>query len=300
MQIRHWGRLVLAAAVITGLGFVGTRSHAAEEDSTALREFPGHTAASEKRDQTFDVPGVVDKLLVKEGDTVKAGQLIAQQDIRADEARLKSLQLKATSELERKAEEAQLKKDTVDRDRKEELLKKNAIDPASVDEARLAVVVDTLKIERAAEDMTNAGYEVEEQKAKIEQKKLYAKIDGVVSQIATHEGELANSDTQHPTLTIVKNEPLYVEVDLPADVVKQLKIGQSLQVRYVDEKGSNNWRGANIRFISPEGDIKSNFVHVQLQMTNQDNRSSGLQVTVKLPDTVAVAAPNAVQVGADQ
>lgn len=282
-------RPLFAAALLAGLGVAGltVSVSAAEDGSSVINQFPAHTAPIEKREQNFDVPGVIDKVLVKEGDAVKAGQLIAQQDTAADEAHLKSAELVANSTLEIDAEEAQLKKDKVDLTRKEELIKTQSINPSELEEAQLAVTIDDLKLKHAREDKEKASYDVAESKAKIKLKQMFARVDGVVSQIATHEGELA--DTQHPAITIVKNDVLYVEVDLPADVVRRLKAAgmkTPLQVRYVDEGDKGVWRDAAIHFIKPEADAQSNFEHVQLEMPNAENRSAGLQVMVKLPDNL--------------
>lgn len=295
-----WSKAVLAGITI-GCGLAAMPVSAQQTPAASgLDTFPAYTAPSEKRAQNFDLPGVVQKVMVKEGDHVKAGQLIAQQNIDADEARLKGLELIANSDLEVKAEEATLKKDEVDLKRKEKLMASHSISPEEYDTAVLQRDIDALKLQHAKEDKQKAQYDVVEQKAKIEQKKLYAKIDGIISEINTHEGELANSDTQHPTMTIVKNDPVYVEVDLPADIVKKLKTvapGKPLQVQYADETDKNSWHEATIHFIKPEADPKSNTEHVQLSMANPEGRSAGLQVIVKLPAEVVppVAATAANQ-----
>jgi multidrug efflux pump subunit AcrA (membrane-fusion protein) len=158
------------------------------------------------------------------------------------------------------------------------------------------VKVDAFKVEHAQSEEEHTKADVAEQKARIEQKKLFSRIDGIVSEITTHEGELAtnSNDPQHPgTITVVKNDPLYVEVDLPSDLVKQLKAdtkNKTLQVQYVDDK--TTWHDAKIHFIKPEADPRSNTEHVQLEMANPEGRSSGLQVTVRMP------AGNAAPAGA--
>jgi RND family efflux transporter MFP subunit len=286
----NWAQAVLAGLSIGACCLALAPAPAAPAEGSAANQFPGHTAPSEKRDQNFDLPGVVDKVLVKEGDRVKAGQLIAQQDTDAEQAHLQAAELIANSTLEIKAEEAQAAKDKIDLTRKAELLKQMAISPSEYDEAKLAVTIDEYKAEHAREDKQKATYEVAEEKAKIHEKNLFARIDGVVSQISTHEGELANSDTQHPTITIVKNDPLYVEVDLPADLIRRLKViglKTPLQVHYVDELDKSVWHDARIHFIKPEADPTSNYEHVQLEMANPELRSGGLQVMVRVPDNVA-------------
>jgi RND family efflux transporter MFP subunit len=287
-------RSAYARALVAGLSLAGMSMAASGADdsiSPLNNTFQGHTAPIERRAQNFDFPGVIDKILVKEGDAVKAGQLIAQQDTAVDEAQLKAAELVAKSTLEIDAEKAQRDKDTVDLKRKTELFQKGALDPTTFDEAKLAVVIDEFKVKHAEEDKQKAAYDVAASAAKIHQKQMFARTDGVVSEIATHEGELA--DTQHPAITIVKNDVVYVEVDLPADIVSRLKASgmkTPLKVRYVDEGDRGVWRDATVHFIKPEADAQSNFEHVQLEMPNPELRSAGLQVSVKLPDNL-IASP---------
>jgi RND family efflux transporter MFP subunit len=251
-------------------------------------EFRGNTAPSEKRVQNFDLPGIIHKMYVKEGDVVKAGQLLAEQNLAPDEAHLQSLEIVAKSSvLETAADQAELDLDTVDLNRKTVMIEKHAISPYEFEQAQLKVKVDALKVEHAKSEEEHTAVDVQEQKARIEQKKLFARIDGVVSEITVHEGEVAttNNDPQHPgVLTLVKNDPLYVEVDIDAKVVKQLKLdwkNKVLQVQYDDDPGV--WHNAKIHFIKPEADPRSNTEHVQLEMPNPDGRSSGLMVTVRIP-----------------
>jgi len=292
-------KAALAAVALGGL-CVGAAPQTTAPDSTVgPKTYPAYTAPSQKRQQNFDVPGVVFEMAVKEGDVVKTGQLLARQNTAADEAHLRSLNLLAdATALEIEAAGLQLEKDTIDLTRKEKMFKDKSISVGEVEEARVTVKIDALKQRSAKNNAEKAKADTEEEKARIEQKKLYSKIDGVVSEINTHEGELANNDTQHPTITIVKNDPLYVEVELPAELVTKIKAAggqQSLQVQYVDEKEKGAWREAKIHFIRPEADPRSNTEHVQLEMANAEGRSSGLQVEVRMPTggaQVGAAAAN--------
>ncbi len=291
----NWARVSFAALALSGLCLAAgpvtppPPAPAPSPDTTA-NQFPAITTPSEKRAQNFDMPGVVWKMSVKEGDTVKAGDELARQNIEGDEAHLNALKLQAdSSALEIKAAKAQQDKDEVDLKRKETLLANKSISQGEVDEQRLQVTIDKLKGEAAIISKAKAEADMAEQSARIEQKKLRAKIDGVVSEINTREGELANNDTQHPTLTIVKNEPLYVEVWLPAPLVTKLKadgLKTVLQVQYVDEQ-NGKWRDTRIHFVRPQADAQSNMEYVQLEMPNPEGRSSGLQVMVRMPTGAA-------------
>jgi multidrug efflux pump subunit AcrA (membrane-fusion protein) len=160
-----------------------------------------------------------------------------------------------------------------------------------LDEAKLQVTIDELKAKAAEISREKALADMAEQKARIEQKKLRAKINGIISEINTREGELANNDTQHPTVTVVKNDPVYIEVWLPAPLVTKLKadgLKTVLQVQYVDEE-KGKWRDTKIHFVRPQADAQSNMEYVQLEMPNPEGRSSGLQVMVRMPTGAAPA-----------
>jgi RND family efflux transporter MFP subunit len=292
----NWSRAGIAVLALSGL-CLGAGPNP-PEPSMGVNQFQAITVPSEKRAQNFDVPGVVQKLMVKEGDAVKVGDVLAQQNIDGDQAHLHSLELQAkSSELEIQAAEAQRKKDEVDLGRKENLLANRSISVGEVDEARLQVTIDKLKGDAAVISKAKAEADMAEQKARIEQKTLRSKIDGLVSEINTRDGELANNDTQHPTLTIVKNDPLYVEVWLPAPLVTKLKVDglkSVLQIQYIDEQ-NGKWRDSKIHFVRPQADPSSNMEYVLLEMPNPEGRSSGLQVMVRMPSgsaPVGAAAAN--------
>jgi RND family efflux transporter MFP subunit len=292
LSSRKWASIAALAlgGLCLGAG-PGTPPPPPTLDATA-NQFPAITMPSEKRQQNFDLPGVVWKMTVKEGDKVKKGDVLAEQNTEPDKAHLSSLEVQSkTSDLEMQAAVATLDKDQVDLKRKETLMTTKSISQGEVDEARLQVKIDGFKKEAAAEGKNKAEADIAEQKARIEQKMLRAKIDGVVSEINTREGELANNDTQHPTVTVVKNDPLYVEVWLPAPLVTKLKadgLKTVLQVQYVDEQ-NGKWREAKIHFIRPQADAQSNMEYVQLEMPNPEGRSSGLQVMVRMPSGAAPA-----------
>src|SRR6185312_1049818 len=100
--------------------------------------FRAITTPSQKRQQNFDVPGVVQKMSVKEGDKVKAGDLLAQQNIEADQAHLTSLEMQAKSaELEIQAAAAQGQKDEVDMKRTKTLYENHSGAIGDYEEAQL-------------------------------------------------------------------------------------------------------------------------------------------------------------------
>ncbi|HEV2690043.1 MAG TPA: efflux RND transporter periplasmic adaptor subunit, partial [Bryobacteraceae bacterium] len=142
-----------------------------------------------------------------------------------------------------------------------------------------------LKLSR--EDREQKQSEADETKAKIAQKKLYATTDGIVQQIGVHEGELASNDPKMPAITMVTNEPLYVEVNLPVTVTKKMKTGQKLQIRYEDEE---KWQTAEVIFFNPVANPMARLQMTRLQLENPEHYRAGYTVVVKLPEEFAAAA----------
>src|SRR5438105_4358961 len=94
-------RTAWATALLAGLGVAALAAPKDKTDgldglnqSLALRSdqnsltHEGHTVPSEKSQQSFDLPGVIDQVFVQEGQAVKEGELLAQQNIEADKAHI--------------------------------------------------------------------------------------------------------------------------------------------------------------------------------------------------------------------
>ncbi len=244
--------------------------------------YPGFTKPSEQRDVTFNTPGVVSEEPVKEGDLVKTGQLLAVQDSTVEIATLKAAEVEANSDLQIRAAQADHDAKVVELKRKEEMRKENVVGESEVDEARVNEVIAAIRIELARQEQQKAQAEVGEEQAKIQLKRLLSPVNGIVSKINTHVGEAASQDVTKPIMTVIQNDPLYVEVDFPTSVVKHIQTGQTMQVRYV---GEDPWLSAQVIFVSPQADARSDQQKVRLQLANSAGRQSGLQVQVKAPDT---------------
>jgi RND family efflux transporter MFP subunit len=246
--------------------------------------YPGFTKPSEERDVTFNGPGVVSEEPVKEGDLVTAGQLLAVQDSSVEEATEKAAEVEANSTLQIDAAKADHDAKVVELHRKLQMRKDNVVGQSELDEAQVNEVIAAIRIHLAEEEKQKAMAEAMEEQAKIKLKRLVSPVSGIVAKINTHVGEAASSDISKPIMTIIQNDPLYVEVDMPTAVVKAIRTHQMLQMRYVDEE---KWFAAEVIFVAPQADARSDRQKVRLQVPNPGGRDSGMQVEVKAPEVVA-------------
>jgi hypothetical protein len=89
---------------------------------------------------------------------------------------------------------------------------------------------------------------------------------------------------------VVRNDPLWVEVNVPTGRAKALKVGQSLEARYADEE---QWRAGKIIYIAPYANAGAATRQVRLELPNPEKREAGWQMFVRLPDNVAIEKPKA-------
>ena len=213
------------------------------------------------------VPGRIVKLHVQEGQHVQAGDLLA--ELNLDELDAKLLQATSSIDAakaqlsmaergarpqEKKAaanqvEAAKAQVDVMKKmlDRTQSLLDEKAVAQAKYDEveAKYQVAVNQLAMAEAKLDAINNGARSEEIKAlkalvakgesvaaEIEiyqkEREQHAPIDGEISKIILHEGELCN--TGYPIITIVKLDDIWASFAIREDRLKDLKIGDRVEV----------------------------------------------------------------------
>jgi HlyD family secretion protein len=248
--------------------------------------YAGFTKPSDSRDVTFNGPGVVSEQPVKEGDTVTAGQLLAVQDYSAEEAAVKIANIEAESDVQVAAAKADHAAKVVELQRKQAMRQQNVVGQSELEQAQVEEVVAGLKIKLAEEEKQAAIAKVAEAQTRIALKKLASPIAGIVSKINTHVGEAASNDVSKPIMTIIQNNPLFIEVELPTPVAKNIHTKQTMEIRYL---GEDKWLSSEVVFVAPEADARSDRQKIRLQLSNSEGRSSGMQVQVKAPDAVAAA-----------
>jgi len=229
--------------------------------------------------------GTVLKLPIKEGDAVKIGQVLLQQDDREEKAELARLQLEADSNVRVEASDADLKIKQVQLERAQELLKSHNASRFEVEEAESKVIAAKAQADIARLELAKAKQEAIRQAAKVDKMTISSKINGRVEALDVVEGDI--TDPQKPVMTLVQNDPLKVEFYLPVGQAAKLKMDQTLQVRYPNE---DKWIEAAVKFKSPMADAASGTQKIGLEMRNPENRDSGMEVQVRLPADAGNAA----------
>lgn len=240
-----------------------------------------YTQPSHDVDLDFSAPGLVVEVNVKEGDVVKKGQVLAKQDVSVETANKAIYEIEANSDVEEVYAQKDLELKRVKFQRFEGLAKLKNATFLEVEEARLEAERAEASVTLASQKRAVAAAQAATEQAKIDLKQIRSPIDGIVAKLDTQVGEVATNQADKPAFRIVRNDPLWIDADLPEAVTARLTAGQALQVRYTSE---NNWIPARVLYLQPVVESGSQTRMVRLQLANADERPAGLEVFVKLPD----------------
>jgi multidrug resistance efflux pump len=144
--------------------------------------------------------------------------------------------------------------------------------------------VATHEVAQAERELEMKAARRDKQAVHVKRMELRAPADGVVFQLVTDLG--ANVDPTKPSISVVENNPLKVEVQVPALAFLNLKKGDKMRVSY-DKK---NWKEAAVSMLSPKAEAGSGWRTVYLELPNPEGDPSGLQAYVELPEKVVAAA----------
>jgi multidrug efflux pump subunit AcrA (membrane-fusion protein) len=278
-------RWATGVAVVFGLAGVTLAQ------STARETAEGFTKPSEEVHAAFSSPGVVREAPVKDGDKVKAGQLLLKQEDSLDKKELERLELLAHSTARIEASEANLAVKRSVLKRKTEANKDgvSAFNEAEIEEAQNDVTLAEKQLKVSQEEQQEAKIKAEAQGKKLELLSLMSPCNGIVQKIVAHVGEWADPQNKEGAIIVVNNDPLYIEVrQLSTRQVAMLKHGQKLQVTYPEEPNAQP-QEAEIFYFDPVADSTTDTRLFKLKIPNPQGKESGLRVAVKLPPEVAAA-----------
>ncbi len=216
------------------------------------------------------VAGNIAKVLVKEGDAVKKGQLLLEQEKTLQELEVKRRKLlwESTAELDaaRLAEET-LKKDYEATRKlfegtgsvsKDDLAKKELeYNQAVAERLRLAINEDREKIE----------FEVAEDALK--QRLITSPLDGEIAQLVREEGEPCSA--QDPLFRIVDTSRCFLICNVDARYGPRFKMDQQVKVEVEAGEASVSLT-AKIAFISPVVDPSSGLLEIKALFDNPQKR----------------------------
>ena len=228
----------------------------------------------------FVKAGRVAEVLVKEGDTVKAGQLLAGQDDKVEQIQVLQLMAKAGNKTRIEASKTELLQKGEDLKKVEGAKKKGAATDWEVEHARLDVSIGRLNLQLATFEHEQDRRKYEEAKADLERLRLLSPIDGQVEEVTIEPGE--SPQPMKLAVRVVRTDPLWIDIIAPLALARDLKPGQTAAVVFPAHGagGVGQRLEARIIFVSAVARAGSDTLRVRVEVANPGRRPAGERVGV--------------------
>ena len=238
------------------------------------------TKPSADIEMSFVKPGRVAEVLVKEGDTVKEGQLLAGQDDKVEQIQVLQLMAKAGNKTRIEASKTELLQKGEDLKKVEGAKKKGAATDWEVEHARLDVSIGRLNLQLATFEHEQDRRKYEEAKADLERLRLLSPIDGQVKEVTIEPGE--SPQPMKLAVRVVKTDPLWIDIIAPLALARDLKPGQTAAVVFpgngADRVGQS--LEGRINIVSAVARAGSDTLRVRVEVANPGRRPAGERVGV--------------------
>jgi HlyD family secretion protein len=198
----------------------------------------GQVRPQTKVDVASDVSGKITKLAVKEGQMVKAGQLLLQIDPTQAQAAVERAEAALASSRAQLAQaQASLDQAKKSYDRSAQIKKANAqlISDEQLEQLKTAVDVDSALTDAAKHMVDQAIASVNDTKSSLDKTTIFAPMAGQVTRLAVEQGETAIQGTLNKDaatlLTISDMSVLETRVKVDETDVARISVGDSAQVQ---------------------------------------------------------------------
>jgi macrolide-specific efflux system membrane fusion protein len=256
-------RIFILAAALTSPGAAGALAQ--EPISPSVEITTDSAQADVIRDVLVPVrePGIIERLSIREGDWVEAGQTIAELDralheieLQAALMRQKVAEFKATDDVDMRysTKSKEVANATLERSRAAVEKYPNSISATELEQLRLELERATLSIEKAEFERELSGIETElyareaeASQVKLVYRSIHSPITGMVVELIPQEGEWLNAG--QTIARIVQLDRMRIKALLQVDQIDQSFVGRKAE--FVSSVTGARYEGT-IHFVSPE------------------------------------------------
>ncbi|EDZ62451.1 RND family efflux transporter MFP subunit [Sulfurimonas gotlandica GD1] len=231
--------------------------------ANSLQNYVGTLYYDRNSKLASETSGVVSKIYVKEGQSVKEGTVLLKLESSILEAKVKAKQATLDSFL------AQQTKQQKDLQRADALLKKQSIAQSSYDNTYYT-------LEALNSEIDSHKAELLSMKIELQKKSIQAPFDAVIVKRDVYIGEwvaVGNS-----VFNVVNPQSIEARVNIPSSLLETLSVGQKLQAKINDKDIE-----VSVKSIIPLADKSSRTFPVKLSFNSKNNLIEGMRIDIKIP-----------------
>ncbi len=264
--IKHFYCYLIAGSILFALPL-----HIKAEEGIAAITLPSGDVTL-----SFVQPGRIAEVYVKEGDMVKADQILVRQDTAAEQAQLALMREQSRDITQIEAQKASLGQKRSYLKKLEWAGERGSATEMEVQDARLEVEIAEYSLQAAQFEHEQNKRKYEESKIRVESMELKSPISGRVEQVSVEVGE--SIDRLSNAVRAVKTDPLWIDVHLPLDKGKTLKLNQKAKVIF--QGNGEVVSEGKVIFISTVADAASATLRARIEVPNKSDRPAGEHVSV--------------------
>ncbi len=236
------------------------------------------------------VDGLIEKILVKRGDSVRAGQVLVQLESSAEISAVELAEYRSQMEGKIASAKHRLAYTSKKLARSDELVKQNFISGEKREEAEAERAIADSELRDALENRELAKRDVKHNRDLLNRRTIRSPFDGVVVDRMLNPGDLAEAGTgRKPILKLAYVDPLRVEVSLPLEAYGKLRAGM---IASVIPEGLGGDYAAKIAVVDSVFDSASGTFGVRLDLPNRNKAvPAGIRCQVEFPTLKGVEPP---------
>ena len=226
--------------------------------------------------------GTLSEIMVKDGDQVKSGQLLAKVDDGVLQASLAVAKAGMQAEGELRSAQTQLDLKKVELEKLNELFGRQHASQKELDRAKGEIAISEARIQSVREELQVRALEYARIEAQLKQRQIVATIDGVVVEVRKDRGEFV-SPSDPVVVRVVQLDPLLVVFSVPSNRRDEVQAGETVSMQIGE---SAEQAQGLVEYVSPTTDASSGTFRVKIQLPNPGMKLHGGEKSVLLLNEV--------------
>jgi RND family efflux transporter MFP subunit len=253
--------------LICGLAFFGVMVPVGDPQAQDLSGYDCMIEPHSVTELSTREEGVLEKVLVRRGDIVHKGQVVAKLESSLETIALDFADARAKMKGDVESKQATLEYMQRQRDRVTELYEDNAISFNDKDKADTDVRLAETELQVALDNQRLMQIERDRSARRLELRSIRSPVDGVIVEILLVPGESVE-DRAREIMVIAEVDPLNVEVILPAAQFGSVQVGTPAEITPL--LPGEPVRSADVAVVDRTIDAASDTFRVQLQLENKE------------------------------